>query len=486
MAHLYSRRLILFITTLILFGIVIVTLFFSWDLNHYRPQLERGLQQALGAEFKIDGDIRLSLQPTPGLNIEGLRIQDQVSNIASIKKVALSFSLRSLLQGKLQFDQISLEQGNFKLLSDRWPFPGKKPELHPAPSGSDPGWNILPGTVFKIIHSNIIYEDEKSPQHVIVNDLNIDISATEMHLPPANGNNLTNLAFQGQLKAAQIKTKWMEFDRVRSRISYDNYSLQLTDISSRLFQGDGYGDFSIELGREETNYQLNFKLVEMEVADSLGRLAKKALIEGPLSLYADLHWRGKSSKEMLNNLHGFIYLTANGMLLKNINLDKTINNFNQSQRFNLVDLGAYFFIGPMATLATKSYSFARITTPPGTDSSTIMQLVSNWKIENGIAIAEDVAFITQHNRLALQGRLDIVNSRYEDMMLAVLDKRGCAIISQKVTGPLKSPKIEPPEILTVLSAPVRDAMSTPQKLFSTKHCTAFYSGQLTHPGTVPK
>ncbi|MDH5183584.1 MAG: AsmA family protein [Gammaproteobacteria bacterium] len=484
MARLRTHIPCLFILILVLLCIAIGIVVFTFDLNRYRAQVEQELQQALGADIKIEGDLNLSLQLTSVIEIEGLKIQDRGADIASIKKASLSFPLLSLLQGDVQLDKITIKQGTFRLLPDHWPFPNDKLGPPPASSDGSPVWKHIPGSVYEVIQSNISYEHEDSPRHIVINDLNMTISATKMHLPTANGNSFTNTTFHGQLQAARISTIWVELDKVSSTISYDNHLLELTGISSRLFQGEGHGDFFVRLDTEKTNYQLNLKLEEMEAAVSLSRLANEGLIKGTLSLYADLSWQGNNSKEILNSLHGDINLSGEELLLKNINLDKTINNFNQTQRFNLVDLGAYFFIGPMGTLATKGYSFAKITTSSDTQSSIIKQLVSDWKLKNGIATAEDVALTTRQNRLALQGKLDIPNSLFQQMVFALVDRNGCAILSQRISGSLENPNIEPPKILTTLTAPVRDVMSAPKKLLSPKRCTAFYSGRLTHPGTV--
>ena len=222
----------------------------------------------------------------------------------------------------------------------------------------------------------------------------------------------------------------------------------------------------------------------LQAAESISRLAKQGLIDGPLSLYADLHWQGNTAGTMLGSLSGDVSLHGEGLSLKNIDLDKTIATFEKSQHFNLVDLGAYFFIGPMGTVATKGYSFAKIATSAGEGPSHIDRLVSDWRLENGIATAEDVALTTTRNRIALRGHLDLVNGRYEGVEFAVLNKQACAILSQRITGPLQSPVIEAPKKLAVLTAPVREALDVPLKLLGSNKCTPFYTGSLPHPASA--
>ena len=58
-----------------------------------------------------------------------------------------------------------------------------------------------------------------------------------------------------------------------------------------------------------------------------------------------------------------------------------------SQNFNLVDVGALFFAGPLGLAVTKGFNFASIFQSSG-GSSQIRTLVSEWHIERGVAQAQ--------------------------------------------------------------------------------------------------
>ena len=70
----------------------------------------------------------------------------------------------------------------------------------------------------------------------------------------------------------------------------------------------------------------------------------------------------------------------------------------------------------------EGYNFASTSKGLSVDSS-IRKLVSNWKVEHGQAQAQDVAMVTDENRIALQGRLNFVNETFDDVIVALIDAR---------------------------------------------------------------
>ena len=106
-------------------------------------------------------------------------------------------------------------------------------------------------------------------------------------------------------------------------------------------------------------------------------------------------------------------------------------------------MGALFFAGPLGLAVTKGFNFAGIFQGSG-GSSQIRTLVSEWRIEHGVAQAKDVAMATKENRIALKGELDLVNKRFKEVTVAWIDAQGCAMAQQKIRGPFDRPEVEKP------------------------------------------
>jgi len=92
-----------------------------------------------------------------------------------------------------------------------------------------------------------------------------------------------------------------------------------------------------------------------------------------------------------------------------------------------------------------------------------------------------VALATSENRIALQGGLDFVNGRFADVIVAMIDAKGCAIVRQAIRGSFGEPVVEKPRVLKSLAGPVFKLYKQTRGLFPAEPCEAFYSGSVAAP-----
>ncbi len=186
-------------------------------------------------------------------------------------------------------------------------------------------------------------------------------------------------------------------------------------------------------------------------------------------------------EEIAGSLFGSVLLEGEDLTLKGIDLDEVITNFSRSQSFNFVDLGAVLLTGPVGVVYTKGFDYFNLVTSGTGDSSRITRFSSRWDVGRGRIRSQDVAFATTKHRMAGSGwlstRLDSL-----DMTLAVIDKRGCAIIDQRVHGNSKDPEYSKLNVIETLLAPVTDAVSN----FLGVDCKVFYDGVVQHPEEMKK
>jgi AsmA protein len=143
-------------------------------------------------------------------------------------------------------------------------------------------------------------------------------------------------------------------------------------------------------------------------------------------------------------------------------------------------VGALFFAGPLGLVVSKGYNFASIFQEKG-GRSEIRRLVSDWQVEHGVARALDVAMATSENRIALQGGLDFVNERFNEVTLAVIDANGCAIVKQQIHGAFQEPVVEKPNILVSLSGPALNLLQEGMDFLPGYECEEFYRGTVAPP-----
>ncbi|MEJ2685207.1 MAG: hypothetical protein P8Z71_12525 [Candidatus Sulfobium sp.] len=112
---------------------------------------------------------------------------------------------------------------------------------------------------------------------------------------------------------------------------------------------------------------------------------------------------------------------------------------------------------------------------------TITQFISHWKIKDGVADATDCALATDHNRVALKGKLDLVNERYEDVIVALLDDKGCAKFTQGIKGSFGSPTVGAVSAFESLAGPISHLYRKAKRFLRGGKCDVFYNGSVQQP-----
>jgi AsmA protein len=212
----------------------------------------------------------------------------------------------------------------------------------------------------------------------------------------------------------------------------------------------------------------------LHVDDLFQSLVPGKVGEGVLDFTADLSMRGRSAIELTRTAQGEASLRGKNLEIAIGNLDEKLSHYESSQNFNLVDVGAFFIVGPLGTVATKGYNFASIF-QGAAGKTEIRVLVSHWKVVNGVAQAQDVAMATKENRVAMKGALDFVNRDFNDVTVAILDHRGCARVEQKVRGSFSKPEVAKPNVFASMTGPITSLIRKATKLMGAK-CEVFYDG----------
>jgi len=83
-------------------------------------------------------------------------------------------------------------------------------------------------------------------------------------------------------------------------------------------------------------------------------------------------------------------------------------------------------------------------------------MISRWTLKDGVAHTEDVAAATRKNRLAARGKVDYAARRFAGLNIAMLDKRGCAVFEQAVTGSFDDPQVTEANPVETILGPLID------------------------------
>jgi AsmA protein len=248
----------------------------------------------------------------------------------------------------------------------------------------------------------------------------------------------------------------------------------------QVFGTQGSGNIHADFSGVVPIYHVHYSLTQFSVEEFFRAASLPVIAMGRMDFLANLMMQGNAVKELRRTANGPISLRGKNLTLSGTDLDRGFSRFESSQKFNLVDLGAVFFAGPLGLLITKGYNFASIYQGAG-GSTEIPMLISDWTLERGVAQAQDVAMATKENRVALHGGLNFVNDEFDDVTMALINSKGCAKVRQKIHGTFQNPVVENPNPLNSFAGPALRLLNKGSDFIRGKQCDVFYAGLVPAP-----
>jgi AsmA protein len=476
------RKLILITGAIIVIFIVAVTaLVLFVDVESYRHKVEAAASDALGMNFRIKGRMGLSLYPAIGVKLDEIELINRGSSIASAERLRIRLELFPLLKKELHITRLEIIRPSFSIKRDlkgRFNFEssGKKSK------GSEGNDGLYTMRKLLISEGTLVYSDAKSKQEVTLSGFDITLknltARTGKGIAP-----LKNISFEGELIANKMSMKEITASQLTCQVSAKNGEFVLDPISIQAFGGNGKARVRVDLSGKSQLIELEHKLSRFSIEKFLDSVSRKHVLTGKMDYSLKLTMEGNTSRDMKKSMKGNISLRGKDLVLNNLDLDRLLAQYEKSQTFNLVDVGAFFLAGPIGTTLTKGYDFKGVYQKTKTgEKGMISRLVSDWKVKKGIAEAIDVAFTTKHNRIAVKGKTDFVHERFDNVTVALLDKKGCAKFRQRISGPFKKPEIGKTDVLMSIVGPVLSLFEKTKEFVYGKKCQVFYRGSVKHPG----
>ncbi len=271
-----------------------------------------------------------------------------------------------------------------------------------------------------------------------------------------------------------FKTEYFTVPHAHDSIVTVNGIIEIFPSHIGMFGSGGSGQLWIDLSKKAHRYHLIYEFKNYKIENLLKRLEQEQYISGIIELSLDLKMEG----EALTGLAGDIYVSGKDLTVYNIDIDEVLERFKRTQSFNLIDVGAFLLAGPAGTLVTKASDYAILLNVDKTKQSQIHHFVSSWQMTDGRLTAKDVALTTSKSRIALRGGIDFNRNEFAGFTVAVVDKKGCPLISQTITGSIFSPQLQKVNAVSTILAPVTNVL----KLVTGADCEPFYTGSIPHPG----
>lgn len=200
-------------------------------------------------------------------------------------------------------------------------------------------------------------------------------------------------------------------------------------------------------------------------------------LKGRTHLSSKMVWKSNPKRSFLNNVVANVNIQGTDIHIMGADIEAYIDKYKRSQNFNLVDVGAVMFAGPVGLALSKGsdYTFLLIKSK-GDDSTVVNQFVSEWDLKNGKLSIGDLAMSTEKSRIASLGIYDL-NKDSIDFRILVLDKHGCALADQRLYGFTNDVKSGKVKVVKTLLGPVTNFFRN----VGVANCEVIYTGKVSHP-----
>ncbi|MES2603409.1 MAG: AsmA family protein [Pseudomonadota bacterium] len=431
----------------------------------FKQRLERNSSASFALDLTIGQPLQVSLLHGLRLSARDLHMRKQGLDVASASQVHMGIDLLPLLRGEVRINNIALHDPVVAI--ERY-HDGSFNFTRPQPRVT-----TLQLLRVEVHNANVHFTDMLTDTEYSATGCDV----TVLGVQPIDRPSLrdpASLTVSGDVTCATLSTDLLIARDLELALSGNNGTFTFNPITMTLFGAEGSGSVLADLSGAVPRYEASYALPQFLLADFFALMSPTDAPTGMMDFSTHLTAQGHTLPELKQSLTGQLALQGHDLIIQGSDLDEQFARYESSQHFNLVDAGAVLFAGPLGLLVTKGFNFANIALAPGTRSE-IRAVISQWRISNGVAYAEDVAMATNENLLALKGELDFPNASFRNMSFALLDESGCARIEQTIAGTFQQPAIARPSVLGSLAGPMLTLL---RALKRDSNCPVFYACSL--------
>jgi uncharacterized protein involved in outer membrane biogenesis len=454
--------------------VVLMILVLLFGAKALRSRIQASASRALGMDVRIRGGISISFLPAFGASLADISVKNGEADVATVAEAKIGLKLLPLLVGRIKLSRVELIKPVVSIVRQ------KDGTLNIERQRGKPSGRRVALKKIAISEGSFLYTNLRSGGTTEWEGVDITVKDLSAGGTP-EGDPLKTLSLTGDIRCRAIKAGYFMLTDVAIKVTGAKGVIDVSHSSKQVLGGTGSGTLSADFTGAEPSFKIILAVSRLKIQDLLQGSPNAKSMEGLADLSVDLAARGKTALAVKRSLSGQVSLNGENILLNNMDIDDLISSLRRSRRFNLVDVGAFFLAGPLGPVLTRSYRFADLVKESQGGKGVIAKLVSVWKVGNGVAEAVDVAMATKKRRIAMKGGLNLVDDRFEDAVVAVLDERGCAVLTQKVHGSFSSPEIGNINVLRSLTNPVTNLLKSALKLFASGSCDVFYSGSVAPP-----
>ncbi|NPA73159.1 MAG: AsmA family protein [Epsilonproteobacteria bacterium] len=482
--------LVLVMTTII---VVLVALIMSFDLNKYKPVIEKKVYEATGKELKINGKIGLSLSPF-GISINDIVVKNpkgfSQNNMFEMKKAAVSLELKPLLNKQVKVKYVKLidinllveknKKGILNLSVTKKDNKTKKIEKEAKPNKEKvklPQVNVNKVLVENV---NIIYDDRQGGVKAKIDGLNLSVNDISFK---DNKDILKAIALKGLLTINDIKYDRYVLKDISANFKFKDKIATIDPMKLTTFGSQAVGKLIYNMQKKEPRIYIQEHIAKFDLKEISKEFIKykNISLEGFVKTDMKLSMVGTNPKLIKRTLSGSVYVDGKDFGIRGVDLNQILQSYDKIKKVNKKNIGSF--------LLDAASSKGGVISGIGEGKTTaVKRLVIDAPIKRGVAVLKDVALSTGKYRIAVKGKLDLYGEKFLGVTVAFLDKKGCAKISQKIQGTFFKPIIKL-DTSTLTSGVVQGAVKSllgsfgnmiPGATSATKKkttkCKVFYNG----------
>jgi AsmA protein len=460
------------VALIIIAGIIAALLF---NINSYKSKIETAASEATALDVRINGKMGLSFFPL-GVSAKNIRVTGEGAELLSIEKLKVGLKLMALLKRRLEVTRCVFVKPSVAIVrtaEGKYNFDSLVRKLAEGPSVA------FSLTDLKWSKGTLVYFDKKEGEKTELKEINLAVK--NLSIADISGEVVKIASFTGSFDCKEALRKDLRIDGLKASMKADKGVYSLKSFTMDVLGGKGEGDATADESEADAVYTINLKVSKFDFEKLEESFGFKKVIGGKGDLSASLTAKEKGHGNLMSSLDGTFALRGDNLVSTTMDLDKVLSEYASSQKFHLVDLGAYFIAGPLGAVALTGYRYGDVYYQTQGGKGAITQFISYWKIRNGVADATDCALATHHNRVALRGKLDLVSERFDNVMVALLDDRGCAILKQGIGGSFSSPRVGTLSAVESLAGPFLDLYRKAKRFVQGGKCEVFYGGSVQQP-----
>lgn len=449
------------------------------DFNEYKPRIQKEIKEKIGYDIHIKGDITFSLSPV-GISITDVDIKnphyDPMMPFATLKSFDVALEIAPLLRKEVKVKYISLEnltlileknkQGmfNFEAIS------AKKEKISTDKEGNATVEKELELPLVNInkIHfydAKVLWRDHEKDTNASVEALNLTIK--DIHVDATKHHRIQSLFFNVEAYASKLSYAQYVLSGLAMKGEMKEAILSVDSLKYTLFDSLVQGSLKLDVSGKVPKVSLKHKASSLNLSALSQNIFPKVPLDGVANAEAKLSFSLGDAAQFKHTLNGFVHIAGEKITLKGYAIDSMIEALNDPK-----------------ILSEQLLFFGR---EPAEGITTLLkQLVSHVDIGYGKINLEDVAFSSAQHRVALRGALQMVEEKFLDLNVAIIDKNGCTTFEQTVVGTFAKPMLKVDK--TMAKNLINSALSLLEKTETKEDnatkkeaCTPVYKGSIKHP-----